>query len=208
MRYLQGTASLGLVYKKESDVSKFRVIGFTDLDWAGDSDQRHSIAAYTIMAALAPVSWSCKRLQTICLSSTKAEYAACTEAAKELLSHRKFQEGLGLQLSGPTDLFCDSQLAIALSQNPIYDARTKHIEIKHHFIQQLVAEKEITLRYVATEENLADFLTKALPAPTHNCLTASLGLMDLTRDRRQADMQKIHKQSDHEIEDELDSAAI
>lgn len=132
------------------------------------------------MAITAPLSWSSKRLQTVCLSSTEAEYAACTEAAKELVSHRKFAAGLGRQLQKPTELMCDSQSAIALSQNPIYHARTKHIEIKHHYIRKLVVEGEVVLRYVAIEDNVADILTKPLPSRLHRKHVSALGLVDIT----------------------------
>lgn len=108
------------------------------------------IAAYVVMGSKAAISWSSKRLATICLSSTEAEYTACTEAGKELVSYRKFMQGLDMASTGPTQLHCDSQSAIALSQNPIYHARTKHVEIKYHFIRQLITEKEIQLLYVAT----------------------------------------------------------
>lgn len=99
---------------------------------------------------------------------------------KNWWSQRNFQSGLGLCLGGATELFCDSQSAIALSQNPVYHARTKHIAIKYHYIRELVANKEIALKYVSTTDNTADVLTKALPTPAHEKHVAGLGLVDLT----------------------------
>lgn len=187
MRYLKGTQNLGLVYRQQQNEATqnnmLRLVGFTDSDWAGDAEQRRSTAAYAVMAISAPLSWSSKRLHTICLSSTEAEYAARTEAAKELVSHRKFAEGLGQKYEHPTELLCDSQSAIALSQNPIYHARTKHIKIKHHYIRQLISEGEVILRYVATEENLADILTKPLPGLLHQKHVKGLGLTDVTLEK-------------------------
>lgn len=187
MRYLEGTQNLGLIYRQQQNGSTenqmLRLVGFTDSGWAGDAEQRRSTTAYAVMAISAPLSWSSKRLQTICLSSIEVEYAACTKAAKELVSHQKFAEGLGRKYEHPTDLMCDSQSAIALSQNPIYHARTKHIEIKHHYIRQLISEGEVALRYVATEENVADVLTKPLPGPLHHKHVKSLGLSDITLEK-------------------------
>lgn len=99
---------------------------------------------------------------------------------KELVSHCKSAEGLGKQLEKPTELLSDSPSAIALSQNLVYHARTKYMEIKHHYIRQLIADGEVSLRYVATEENLADILTRPLPAPLHHKHVAALGLADIT----------------------------
>lgn len=184
MRYLKGTQQYGLVYRQEQTegASKptLKVVGYSDSDWAGDADLRRSTAAYAIMANSAPLSWSSRRLPTVCLSSTEAEYAAVTEAAKELVAHKKLSEGLGFSTPGPLDLYCDSQSAIALSQNPVYHARTKHVEIKHHYIRQLIAQGDVVLKYIATAKNTADVLTKALPAPLHQKHMKALGLVDIT----------------------------
>lgn len=106
LRYLKGTQNYGLVYKREElknpGSSTLQIVSYTDSDWAEDPDLRRSTAVYVTMASSAPLSWSSKRLQIVCLSSTEAEYAACTEAAKELISHRKFAEGLGTPIQGST----------------------------------------------------------------------------------------------------------
>lgn len=211
MRYVKGTTNLRLVYRKnvtaDQDKVMLKLTGYTDSDWARDSEQRRSTAAYAVMANSAALSWSSKRLHTVCLSSTEAEYVACTEAAKELVSHRKFAEGLGAKPEGPTELLCDSQSAIALSQNPIYHARTKHVEIKHHYIRQLILEGEVILHYVATKDNTADVLTKALSTPLHQKHTQALGLCDVTSDSFRSKSDKVHWETLLESADDMDRLA-
>lgn len=117
MRYLKGTAKHGLLYRGDGkeDIPRLELTAYCDSNWAGDREQRKSTAAYVLLAAGTGVSWSSKKLQTICLSSAEAEYAACREAAKEIVCQSRFAEGMNFGYSEPTRLCSDSQSAIALT---------------------------------------------------------------------------------------------
>lgn len=151
--------------------------GFSDSDWASDPNNRKSLASYVFLLAKGPVSWACKRNQSICLSSTEAEYKALTSAAKEAVWERRCLFDIGHEQLNPTVIHCDNQGAIALSNNPIYHSRTKHIAVYHHFIRDTVASKEIKLEYVNTLVNVADLLTKPLAAELHREHCSRLGIL-------------------------------
>lgn len=132
-RYLNGTKEYGITYQR-SGKDRLQLCGWSDADWAADSDSRRSIATYAFTVAGAAVSWSCKLLPTMCLSSTESEYGAVTRAGREAVSARATLKDIGQQQSEPTLLLCDNQSAIALTLNPRFHARTRHIEVAHHFI--------------------------------------------------------------------------
>lgn len=137
---------------------------------------RKSVGAYLFMLAGAPVSWACKKNQNICLSSTEAEYKALTSSAKEATWIQRCLDDMGQKQSQATEIRCDNMGAIALSNNPVYHSRTKHIAIYHHYIREVVAEQSITLQYVNTKDNIADALTKALPADLLKKHCESMGI--------------------------------
>ena len=162
-RYLKGTRELGLVYKKSVD--GLNVTGHCDADWASSLADRHSITGYGFrLTGNGPlISWKCKKQKTVALSTCEAEYmslAAATQEAKfltQLLSSmcetREFETYV---------LHCDNQGAIALAKNPVQHQRTKHVDIKYHFVRFEVQNGTMKLLYTPTEENPADVFTKAI----------------------------------------------
>ena len=111
------------------------------------------------------VSWGSKLQPTVALSSAEAEYMAACAAVQEAIHLRLLMRDLGFEQKGATVIYEDNQGCIALSENPMFHKRTKHIDIRYHFIRERVASGEVVLKYVATEHQLADLLTKALPKP-------------------------------------------
>lgn len=111
------------------------------------------------------VSWNSKLQPTVALSSAEAEYMAVCAAVQEAIHLRQLLKDLGFKQDQATVIFEDNQGCIALSENPVFHKRTKHIDIKYHFVRERVASGEIELRYVATEHQLADLLTKGLAGP-------------------------------------------
>lgn len=174
-RYLQGTIDLALFYRRGEDEVLY---GFTDADWAGDAYDRRSTTGYIFMSGSTPVTWNSKKQPTVALSSTESEYMAITEGTKEAVWLRRLFGELKIQDSRvPTTIHGDNQGSLNLAHNPVYHGRTKHIEVKHHFIREKILSKEICLEYIPTSEQLADILTKALGRTAFERLRSQLGLV-------------------------------
>lgn len=159
LRYLRGTSS----YKLKFDGSKIGPIyGYCDADWASDPDERRSVTGYIFIKCDAPISWCTKRQPTVALSTTEAEYMSMSSAAQEALWLRGLSEEIEQHSKSPTEIFCDNQGARNLALNGAYQARTKHIDVRHHFMREKVHAKLLAFTYVPTKKMIADSLTKAL----------------------------------------------
>ena len=174
LRYLQGTKALGITYHSSADRDTPTVYGYSDSDWGGDLDTRRSTTGYVFMLGGAVISWSSRLQPTVALSSTEAEYMAVCSAGQEAVHLRQLLTGLQFAPTSPTVIFEDNQGCIALSENPVHHQRTKHIDIRFHYTRDLVACGDIKLKYIPTADQLADLLTKALPAPRTQGLTCRL----------------------------------
>jgi transposase InsO family protein len=191
VRYLAATANHSLVYtgQKSKTVSPHLVtsfdgdktaqpelIGFTDSDWANDLDTRRSMTGYLFRVAGGAISWKSRRQPTVALSTTEAEYMAASEAAREAVYWRMFLTALGFDVSQPTLIMSDNQGSIALSKNPEHHERTKHIDVRHHYLREQVESKTIKLDYISTDQMVADALTKPLARDRHRMLAKEMGL--------------------------------
>ncbi|XP_058219284.1 secreted RxLR effector protein 161-like [Rhododendron vialii] len=159
LRYLQGTKMHGLLYEKEEDN---KLVGFTDSDWAGSLDDRKSTSGYLFCLGTKLISWCSKKQKTVALSSAEAEYIAATDAACEAIWLRRILSDLKQSQQQPTTIHCDNMSTIAMTKNPVFHARSKHIELRHHFIRDLVNKEEICLEFINTNDQPADILTKAV----------------------------------------------
>jgi hypothetical protein len=159
-RYLQGTKGWKLVYGGE----RKGLEGFSDADGMSQ-EHRRAISGYAFLIDGGAVSWSSKKQELVVLSTMEAEYVATTHAAKEALWLRRFIGEVFRPLEQPTPLYSDNQSAIALEHsNGQFHARTKHIDIRYHFIRYVVDNGSIHLLYCPTEDMTADILTKPLPS--------------------------------------------
>jgi hypothetical protein len=159
LRYLCGTVDYGLDYHRGDGV---RLVGYTDSDWAGCVSDRKSTSGCSFGLGSAVVSWFSRKQKLVALSSVEDEYMEASQASCEALWLRKMLIGLfGVQLR-PTVIYCDNQSCIKLSENPVFHDRSKHIEIRYHFIHDYVQRGAVELQYISTEEQVADILTKAL----------------------------------------------
>jgi hypothetical protein len=122
------------------------------------------------------ISWQSKKQKTVALSTVEAEYMATTQATKEAIWWRSYLAGLGHDMTRPTVLLSDSQGSIALAKNPDHHARTKHIDVQHHFIRQHVAQRTIDLQFIGTTDMAADILTKSLERVAHEKGRQLLGM--------------------------------
>jgi hypothetical protein len=147
-----------------------------DADWAGDANTRRSISGYVFQLGGTPVSWAAKKQQTVSLSSTESKYMASSLAAQEAVYLRQFLTELSFPQIGPTPLMIDHQSAIALAWNPEFHARTKHIEVRHHFVREKLEDDIIDLQYCPTADQTADIFTKALPLVKHIKFVENLSL--------------------------------
>jgi hypothetical protein len=148
---------------------------WVDADGSQEED-RHAITGYAFLIDGGAVSWNSKQQEIIVLSTTEGEYVAATQAAKEALWLRSFTgEVFGLELA-PTTLFSDNKSAIALAKDHQYHARTKHIDIRFHFIRWIIENGSIRLIFCPTEDMLADTLTKPLPSAKAKHFASELGL--------------------------------
>jgi len=169
--YLKGMANLWLSYR----VVKDNLVGYADADGSMAED-RHAISGYTFMLHGGAVSWSAQWQEIISLSTTESEYVAITHAAKEALWIRSLLSQLFPGKLDPTTLFSDNQSTIALTRDHQYHARTKHIDIRFHFICYVIENGSIRLIYCLTDDMVTDTLTKALPSAKVKHFTSQLGL--------------------------------
>jgi hypothetical protein len=139
-------------------------------------EDRHAISGYAFLIDGSAVSWSSKRQEIVVLSTTEAEYVAATHAAKEALWLRTFVSEIFGPISNATTLYSDNQSAIALSKDHQYHARTKHIDIRFHYIRWIIDEGKLKLVYCPTEDMVADTLTKPLPSAKAKDFACELGL--------------------------------
>ncbi len=114
----------------------------------------------------------------VALSSTEAEYISLCSAAQETVWMRNLLRSIGFEQTGPTTILEDNQGAIALSKNPKGHHRTKHIDIKYHYIREATEKGDIELKYCPTERMFADILTKALPKARFEELRTLIGVKD------------------------------
>jgi hypothetical protein len=165
MQYLRGTAEMGIRFSG----SKFDMHVFTDADWAGDQISRRSTTGYVVFGAGGPIAWQSKLQTTVSTSSMQSEYQAMYAGMTELVWLRGVLREIGHFLSEATPFFLDAQSAKDLAMNPVYHKRSKHIEIKYHWVREHVDPdgdyKTAELMLVGTDFQSADMYTKALTGP-------------------------------------------
>jgi hypothetical protein len=174
--YLKNDPGRAIVYSGKYGL---QLKGFVDSDFAGCEDSRRSSTGWVFTLAGGPVSWSSQRQKTVATSTMDAEYIAAAEAAKEAVWIRNFINDLripGVHID-TVPLYIDNNSALKLTRNPEFHSRSKHIDVKHHFIREKVDEGVINTQRVETRDNLADVFTKALPRPTHEDLVNRLNLL-------------------------------
>ena len=160
LRYVSGTLSRGITYCRDAPAYD----AFCDANYGGDVDSRRSTTGYVFMMSGGAVSWQSKLQATVAVSTCEAEYQAAGAAIREAVWLRKLLPELGVDVSGPLTLKGDNQAAIALLHNPMSTTRSKHIDIVHHFGRERVLRGEVAFEYCASKDNVADCLTKPLPA--------------------------------------------
>jgi hypothetical protein len=161
--YLASTSDYAIVM---DGTCKLDFIGYSDSDWASDHTDWRSITGYTFTLAGNIISWSSWKQPSIALSSTEGEYMAVTEASREATYLQQFLLNLGFTINNLITIHVDnlSAIQLALNTSAAYSARTKHIDTRHHWIWQQIANGIICLKYIPSANQTAAILTKALPS--------------------------------------------
>ena len=164
LRYIRGTLHHGIEFTPDS----LTLFAYTDADWAGDPDDRRSTSGFLIYLGSNAITWSAKKQPTVSRSSTELEYRALAFASAELCWIRTFLKDLGIYIHDPPILWCDNVSALAIASNPVFHAKTKHIEVDFHFVRERVLHKNLVVKFISTVDQLADIFTKSLS--THRFL--------------------------------------
>ena len=155
---MRGTSSHGLKYKRDfSDEQK--LLGYVDSDYAGDLDKRRSLTGYVFTLFGCTISWKATLQPVVALSTTEAEFIAATEAVKEALWLQGIIGELGVKQE-KVIVYCDNQSTIHLTKNQMYHERTKHIDIKLHYIRDVVSQGKVSVEKIHTDDNPVDMITK------------------------------------------------
>lgn len=173
VRYLAGTLTYGIIFGGPNATD---VVGYCDADYAGDVDTRRSTGGYVFIMNGAAITWQSKRQATVAASTTEAEYISAASAVKESLWLKQLLSDLGVA-PGTISIRADNQSAIKLLRNPVSSMRSKHIDVAHHFARERVARKEVAFEFVATDQQIADIMTKALPKNKHVFCCDGMGVV-------------------------------
>jgi len=138
------------------------LVGYTDADWGGDKNDRKSTSGYVFKVFDNTVSWGSRKQSTVSLSSTEAEYIALAHGICEAKWIRHLLNELGIKCNGPTPIYEDNQSCIKVAEEPREHKRMKHVDVKYNFIRDEVAKGEVEIIYKASNEQIADIMTKGL----------------------------------------------
>jgi hypothetical protein len=176
LRYLKGTLTHGVLYKHTAN-KELELVGFSDSDYAGDLNDRKSTSGYVFMLGTGAVSWSSKKQPIVTLSTTEAEYVAAAACACQCVWMRSVLEHLQVKQGEGTMILCDNSSSIKLSKNPVMHGRCKHIDVRFHFLRNLVKDGIVELKYCKSEDQLADLMTKPLKLEAFCKLKRLMGMV-------------------------------
>jgi hypothetical protein len=173
LRYLAGSRDVGLVFGSRNGGAAADSCGsvvveccaYADADWAGDRSDRKSISGWVAKVNGDPISWSSKKQRVVALSTCEAELYAEAAAMQEVLWVRGMLAELGLGSESASTVYGDNQSTIAVSKNGVKGERTKHVDVKYHFVNDTIERQLVQLQWIPTAEQQADLFTKALAAP-------------------------------------------
>ncbi|GKD22487.1 hypothetical protein Tco_1224190 [Tanacetum coccineum] len=174
-RYLKGQPKLGLWYPKDS---LFDLEAYTDSDYAGASLDRKSTTGGCQFLGSKLISWQCKKQTIVAKCTTEAEYVAVASCCRQVLWIQNQMLDYGYNFMN-TKIFIDNESTICIVKNPVFHSKTKHIEIRHHFIRDSNDKKLIQMIKIHTDQNVADLLTKAFDVIRFQYLIASIGMLNL-----------------------------
>ncbi|RDX85047.1 Copia protein, partial [Mucuna pruriens] len=172
LRYIKKTLGQDLLYEDKGDT---HILCYCDADWARSPIDRRSTTSFCISIGGNVVSWKSKKQNTVAHSSAEAKYRAMASAAYELIWVKQLIQELKFAGVQPMKLYCDNQAALHITSNPVFDERTKHIEIDYHFVREHLLAKE----FVKSNNQLVDIFTKSLRGPQIQAICSKLGAYNL-----------------------------
>jgi hypothetical protein len=155
------------------------LIGYSDSDYAGCKVERRSTSGTCQLLGRSLISWSSKNQNNVALSTTEAEYIATGSCCAQILWMKATLNDFGIKFKN-MPLLCDNEIAIKLTNNPIQHARTKHIDVRHHFIRDHQQKGNIYIKSVGTEDQLTDIFTKLLDEKRFCKLRNELNILDFS----------------------------
>lgn len=173
IRYLKGTKSKRL--KLNSDSKMDQLLGYADANWAENPSDRKSNSGYVFMLFGGPISWCCRKQTCVSLSSTEAEYVALAEACQEAVCLIRLLKDFQHNNQLPITMYEDNQSCLKILETRRFSNRTKHIDVKHHYVNALYEDGTIKFVYCPTEHMLADMMTKPLKEIRLRTLTEKCG---------------------------------
>ncbi|GJS58420.1 ribonuclease H-like domain-containing protein [Tanacetum coccineum] len=173
-RYLKHQPKLGLWYPKDSP---FHLKAFSDSDYAGDNLDRRSTSGGCQYLGSRLVSWQCKKQTIVATSSTEAEHVAAASCCGQVLWMQNQLLDYGFNFMN-TEIHIDNESTICIMKNPVFHSKTKHIQIRHHFIRDCYDQRLINVVKVHTDDNVADLLTKGFDLARFNSLVVNIGMMN------------------------------
>ncbi|GJW52061.1 putative ribonuclease H-like domain-containing protein [Tanacetum coccineum] len=176
-KYLKGKPNLGLWYPRESS---FDLEAYSDSDYAGANLDRKSTTGGCQFLGSRLISWQCKKQTIVATSTTEAEYVAAASCCGQVLWIQNQMLDYGFNFMN-TKIHIDNESTICIVKNPVYHSKTKHIEIRHHFIRDSYEKKLIRVEKIHTDFNVADLLTKAFDGPRFNFLVVNIGYTWIAR---------------------------
>lgn len=174
LRYVKGTINFGLTY---TQTNKNNILtGYSDSDMAGNIEDRKSTSGMAFYLNEGLITWVSQKQRCVALSSCEAEFMAATAAACQAIWLKKLLGQITGKETGPVTIFIDNKSAIDLAKNPVFHGRSKHIDIRYHFIRECVEKGDILVKHVRTDEQRADCLTKALTTAKFERMRKLLGV--------------------------------
>jgi hypothetical protein len=174
LRYLKLTPNVGLWYPKGA---QFELISYSDSDYAGCKIDRKSTSGGCQLLGRSLVSWASKKQNSVALSTAEAEYVAAASCCAQLIWMKQTLCDYGLKLT-KVPLLCDNESAVKMANNPVQHSRTKHIDIRHHFLRDHVSKRNIDIIGVGMDDQLADIFTKPLDEQRFCDLRNELNVID------------------------------
>ncbi len=159
LRYVHGTLSHDILFQP----GPMHLTVFTDADWAGNPVDRRSTIGFLVFLGNNLITWASKKQPTVSCSSTEAEYRSLAVGTAEVAWIHMLLCDLHIFLASSPTLWRDNTSAISLASNPVFLARTKHVEVDYHFVRERVVRGDLKVHFIPTIDQLADLLTKALP---------------------------------------------